>query len=134
MSRKTRWNALKKQKNWYSGKKTAHNAVDHSWRKVIADIATDEIVSTDQKNGSVHDFKIFKLSMRAIFAVGQRRLPVVILVTQKQQNSVQKSKNPPLTSEQKSYNRELPKERIVIENIDTKIKVFKMMSERYRNR
>jgi len=45
-----------------------------------------------------------------------------------------KSKNHPLTVEQKLFNRELSKERIVIENINAKIKTFKIMSERYRNR
>jgi hypothetical protein len=39
-----------------------------------------------------------------------------------------------LTKEQKSLNRNLAKERIVIENINAKIKTFKIMSERYRNR
>jgi len=55
-------------------------------------------------------------------------------VTPKQSNSVQKSKNHPLTAEQKLFNRELSRERIVIENINAKIKTFKIMSERYRNR
>jgi hypothetical protein len=45
-----------------------------------------------------------------------------------------KSKLHPLTKEQKSLNRNLAKERIVIENINAKIKTFKIMSERYRNR
>jgi transposase len=45
-----------------------------------------------------------------------------------------KSKNHPLTEERKSFNRELSKERIVIENINARIKTFKMMGERYRNR
>jgi len=45
-----------------------------------------------------------------------------------------KSKNCPLSVEQKLFNRELSKERIVIENINARIKTFKIMSERYRNR
>jgi transposase len=45
-----------------------------------------------------------------------------------------RSKNHPLTAEQKLFNRVLSKERIVIENINAKIKTFKIMSERYRNR
>jgi transposase len=45
-----------------------------------------------------------------------------------------KSKNHPLTKEEKAYNRELSRERIVIENINARIKTFKIMSERYRNR
>jgi transposase len=45
-----------------------------------------------------------------------------------------RSKNHPLTVEQKSFNRELSRERIVIENINARIKTFKIMTERYRNR
>jgi len=45
-----------------------------------------------------------------------------------------KSKKCPLSVEQKLFNRELSKERIVIENINARIKTFKIMSERYRNR
>jgi len=45
-----------------------------------------------------------------------------------------KSKKHPLTAEQKLFNRTLSKERIVIENINARIKTFKIMSERYRNR
>jgi len=45
-----------------------------------------------------------------------------------------KSKNRPLTAEQKAFNRELSRKRIVIENVNAQIKTFKIMSERYRNR
>jgi transposase len=44
------------------------------------------------------------------------------------------SKYHPLTAALKSLNRELSKERIVIENINARIKTFKILSERYRNR
>ena len=44
------------------------------------------------------------------------------------------SKHRPLTADQKSFNRELSHERIVIENVNARIKTFKMLSERYRNR
>jgi transposase len=45
-----------------------------------------------------------------------------------------RSKNHLLTLEQKAFNGELSRERIVIENINARIKTFKIMSERYRNR
>lgn len=45
-----------------------------------------------------------------------------------------KSKNNPLTDEDKEFNRALSSERISIENINAKIKVFRSMSSRYRNR
>ena len=39
-----------------------------------------------------------------------------------------------LSPRQKLCNRTLAKERIVIENINAKIKTFKILTERYRNR
>ena len=47
---------------------------------------------------------------------------------------IKKSKNKPLTEEDKAFNRQLSSERILIENINAKIKVFRSMSSRYRNR
>ncbi len=45
-----------------------------------------------------------------------------------------KSKLHPLSEEDKWLNRALSSERIVIENVNARIKVFKIMSERYHNR
>lgn len=45
-----------------------------------------------------------------------------------------KSKNNPLTAEDKANNHRISKDRILIENINAKIKVFKIMSNKYRNR
>lgn len=45
-----------------------------------------------------------------------------------------KSKHHPLTKEQKVQNRQLAKERFVIEHIIRSLKIFRVLSERYRNR
>jgi transposase len=45
-----------------------------------------------------------------------------------------KSKLHPLSKEQKASNRALSQERILIENIIRKLKIFRILSERYRNR
>ncbi|MCL2119493.1 MAG: transposase, partial [Planctomycetaceae bacterium] len=92
----------------------------------MADVETQEILCTDQAEGSVHDFGLFKLSVRGIFwgilllaDSGYQGLPAL------HKNSripFKKSKNHPLTAEQKSFNRELSRERIVIENINARIK------------
>jgi len=47
---------------------------------------------------------------------------------------IKKSKNNPLTDDDKLFNRTLSGERIFIENINAKIKVFRCLSSRYRNR
>ena len=50
------------------------------------------------------------------------------------QTPVKKSKLHPLSQEQKASNRTLSRKRILIENIIRKLKIFRILSERYRNR
>lgn len=45
-----------------------------------------------------------------------------------------KSKHHPLTPEQKTANRELAHRRILAEHVIRKLKIFRILSERYRNR
>lgn len=93
----------------------------------------------DEAIGGVHDFKLCKESL-LFLAV----LTVVILADSGYQGileyhefsliPIKKSKNRELTEEEKAFNKELSRRRIVIENINAKIKVFKIMSYPYRNR
>ena len=50
------------------------------------------------------------------------------------QTPKKKSKHHPLTPEQKSANRDLARQRIFVEHVIRKIKIFRILSERYRNR
>jgi transposase len=50
------------------------------------------------------------------------------------QTPVKKTKLHPLNKEQKASNRILSQKRIVIEHVSCKLKVFRMLRERYRNR
>jgi transposase len=50
------------------------------------------------------------------------------------QTPVKKSKLHSLSQEQKASNRKLSQKRILIENIIRKLKIFRILSERYRNR
>jgi len=45
-----------------------------------------------------------------------------------------KSKHRPLTPEQKAANRELARQRIFVEHVIRRLKIFRILSERYRNR
>ena len=45
-----------------------------------------------------------------------------------------KSKLHPLTRAQKTYNHNLSVERIYVENVIRRLKIFRILSERYRNR
>jgi hypothetical protein len=48
--------------------------------------------------------------------------------------AIKKPKNMELSKEAKSINREINRRRITIEHINSKLKVFRILSERYRNR
>jgi len=50
------------------------------------------------------------------------------------QTPAKKSKLHPLSQDQKASNRILSRKRILIENIIRRLKIFRILSERYRNR
>ena len=120
---------------WYSGKKKRHTIKS----QIIADTETRLVYDVAESPGSVHDFRLCKETL-LILAV----LSVIILADSGYQGiqayhewsltPIKKSKTCPLSEAEKSYNTELSRRRIVIENINAEIKVFKMMSHPYRNR
>ena len=99
---------------------------------------TEKILATDFCNGSKHDFQLFKESrcvisqdVRVLADAGYQGLADI---HRNSQTPAKNSKLHPLTKEQKASNRALSRERIVIENILRKLKIFRILSERYRNR
>ena len=99
---------------------------------------TGKILATDFCIGSEHDFRLFKNSRCAIS-------PATCLLTDSgyqgvlafhanSQTPIKKTKLRPLSQEQKGNNRNLSRKRILIENIIRRLKIFRVLSERYRNR
>ena len=105
---------------------------------MIANLKTTEILATDFSPGSKHDFQLFKdshsvisVQTRALADAGYQGLTDLHLNSQ---TPVKKTKRHPLSPEQKARNRALSRERILIENILRKLKIFRILSDRYRNR
>ena len=105
---------------------------------MIANLSTDQILATAFGNGRKHDFQLFKDSRCALAGATQ-----VLADTGYQglgaihcnsRTPAKKSKLHPLSQEQRARNRVLSRERILIENIIRKLKIFRILSERYRNR
>jgi len=125
----------KKQEDWYSGKKKRHTVKS----QIVADVESRLIYDVEEAVGSVHDFKLCKETLLTVLM-----LSVMILADSGYQGiqeyhtwsliPIKKSKNRELSEEEKAFNRELSRRRIVIENINARIKVFKIMSYPYRNR
>ena len=93
----------------------------------------------DEAPGSVHDFTLCKETLLTVMM-----LAVMILADSGYQGiqayhewsliPIKKSKKKELSAAEKAFNRELSRRRIVIENINARIKVLKIMSYPYRNR
>ena len=105
---------------------------------MIASLTTEQILATDFCIGSQHDFQLFKESRTGISgqtsALADAGYQGLTSYHTNSQTPVKKTKLHPLNAEQKAYNRALSKVRILIENIIRKLKIFRILSERYRNR
>jgi len=105
---------------------------------LIANPKTTEIVATAFTYGSKHDFQLFKDDQTNIAehirVLADAAYQGLAELHENCQTPFKKSKYHPLTKRQKQRNRTLARKRIVIEHIFRKLKVFRILSERYRNR
>jgi hypothetical protein len=97
------------------------------------------VLSVEQAEGCIHDFRIYKDHTGAAVSADVRiktdsGYQGIAEYHANSEVPYKKSKNHPLTEEEKAFNRQLARERIMIEHINREIKVFKIMAERYRNR
>ena len=97
-----------------------------------------EIIATDFCKGSTHDFQLFKDS-RSVLATSAQIMADsgyqgIGKVHENSRIPTKKTKLHPLTGAQKATHRALSRQRILIENILCRLKVFRILSERYRNR
>jgi transposase len=105
---------------------------------LIANQKTAAIVATAFTYGSKHDFQLFKddqpnmaKHIRVLADAGYQGLAEL---HENCQTPFKKSKYHPLTKRQNQRNKTLARKRILIEHIFRKLKVFRILSERYRNR
>ena len=99
---------------------------------------TKKIIATAFGNGSTHDFQLFKESRSVMSAhicsLADSGYLGITNIHKNSQIPAKKSKLHPLTKEQKTYNHNLSSERIFVENVIRSLKIFRILSERYRNR
>ena len=90
------------------------------------------------RKGSVHDFRILKESRlpfhQDINKIGDAGYQGIQGIYQNCQTPIKKTKNKPLTAEDKKYNRELAKRRIPIEHVNRRCKIFRIAKETYRGK
>ncbi len=96
------------------------------------------IIATAFGQGRMHDLHLFKQShvqfAAKILCLADKGYVGITKLHPNSQIPVKKSKHHPLTAEEKKANRALAKERIYAEHVIGRLKVFRILSERYRNR
>ena len=121
------------QREYYSDKKKKHTIKI----QIIIESNTKKIVYVVFDKGSTHDFTLFKNSTQdidkdvAMLAdSGYQGLDKILskCLTHK------KSKFHPLTDQDKDLNHLISTIRISIEHVNSQLKIFRILSERYRNR
>jgi IS5 family transposase len=99
---------------------------------------TQEIICTALGIGKHHDFRIFKTSKikvrQEVQLVADKGYQGIHSYHSNSKIPYKKPRKAQLTQEQKSYNREQAKVRIKVEHVIRLLKVFRILSSRYRNR
>ncbi|MEG4348173.1 IS5 family transposase [Microcoleus sp. LAD1_D3] len=124
----------KKQKKYYSGKQKYHTIKS----QVLANQKTAEIICTAFSNGKTHDFSLFKKSKigmnQEVELLGDKGYQGIKKIHTNSRTPLKKTKNQKLSQAEKFFNRQLAKDRIIIENIHRSLNIFRILSFPYRNR
>lgn len=95
-------------------------------------------MSTAHGKGKEHDFNIYKESNTflepEIKVLGDKGYQGIQKIHKKSQTPQKRKRFQKLTCEQKKINKELARQRIIVEHVNRHLKIFKVLSERYRNR
>ncbi len=125
---------IKGQKGFYSGKHKKHTLKT----QVIIELKTKKIMCLRHGKGKIHDFKLFKKSKvklaKTSKMLADKGYQGILKVHEKSATPIKKPKGGKLTEEQKKYNRELNRLRVAVEHVNRRLKIFKILSYRYRNR
>ncbi len=128
-----RWSDQKKQRRYYSGKKKRHT------QKTQLIITTaGKIICVAVGKGRKHDFRLFKESKTHLHPKLTRKADSGYQGIGKLHPGStvphKRSKKRPLTPDQKAYNRSISSQRVMVEHVFRKLKIFRLLAERYRNR
>lgn len=124
----------KKQKQTYSGKKKQHTLKC----QVIIDRDTLEIICLHFGHGRIHDFKLFKASGIHVHPdtgmLGDSGYQGIARYLSNSYIPQKRPKGGDLCETERDYNRALGQERIWIEHVNRRVKIFRILAQRYRNR
>ena len=122
------------QREYYSGKKKTHTIK----AQIIMNEKDKKIISVYFDKGSVHDFKIFKNTTtelpRTLHFLADSGYQGILDYFENSMTPKKKSKNNSLTDQDKELNKLISSIRISVEHINCQLKIFRILSERYRSR
>jgi hypothetical protein len=99
---------------------------------------SEEIIATYFGKGKTHDYKLYEKSRVKLSKAVEMKADSGYQGLQKKHAKVflpkKKSKLRKLTKEEKRANRELSRRRVRVENVIRRLKIFRILGERYRNR
>lgn len=99
---------------------------------------SQEVIATYFGKGKVHDKKLYEKSGVKLLKSIELKADSGYQGLQKERDKVlipkKKSKLHKLTKEEKRANRELARKRVKVENVIRRLKIFRILGERYRNR
>ena len=104
----------------------------------MVDKKSKKVIATAFGCGKEHDFALFKRSktplLPEVLGLGDSGFQGMRRLHNNSKTPQKRSTAHPLSQEEKAANRELARERIVVEHVIGCLKVFRILSERYRNR
>lgn len=122
------------QKSYYSGKQGEHTLKT----QLIIDLKTLKIICLASGKGRVHDFKLFKNSGvkvgDLIKIIADKGYQGIAKIHELSETPIKRKKGKKLTKEEKKYNRLLNRLRVVVEHVNRRLKIFRILSSTYRNR
>jgi IS5 family transposase len=99
---------------------------------------TKEIICIAVDKRKIHDFRIWKKSQIGISKntelLADKGYQGIKKLCNFSRTPIKKPRKASLSKEQKKLNKQLAKERIVVEHVHRKLKVFIILSSKYRNR
>jgi IS5 family transposase len=122
------------QKNYYSGKQKEHTLKT----QIIVDLKSKKIICLASGKGRVHDFKLFQNSgVRVgdlIKMIADKGYQGIAKIHKLSETPIKRKKGKKLSKEEKQYNRLLNRLRVVVEHVNRRLKIFRILSSTYRNR
>lgn len=105
---------------------------------IVIDGMTGKVICIEEGKGAVHDFEIFKQSkihmLDKILLVGDKGFQGICAIHPNSLTPFKKPRKGELSAEEKAYNRTLSKFRILIEHVNRRIKRYRILQMRYRNK